>query len=126
MGTPSDLWLLADKETFNWNQDRTPMEYLLAKTQKLRMAGCTEDDELVPRVWEGLRDAPHLFLTMAHKKNAPLEDFRQYLQDVQEVEIAEQKRRARLDRKSKDQRRAELEEHSGRGADKGEREHKTH
>src|SRR2546421_12983246 len=100
MGTPSDLRLLADKETFNWNQDRTPMEYLLAKTQKLRMAGCTEDDELVPRVWEGLRDAPHLFLTMAHKKNAPLEDLRQYLQDVQEVEIAEQKRLAPRARKN--------------------------
>ena len=50
MGSPSDLRLLADKETFNWNQDRTPMEYLLAKTQKLRIVGCTNNDELVARV----------------------------------------------------------------------------
>ena len=58
------------------------MEYLLAKTQKLRIAGCTDNDELVARVWEGLRGAPRLFLTMADKKNSSLATFRQYLQDV--------------------------------------------
>jgi hypothetical protein len=102
IGILSDLWLLADKEIFSWNQDRILIEYLLAKIQKLRIAGCTEDNKLVPCIWEGLRDIPHLFLTIAHKKNILLEDFRQYLQDVQEVEIAEQKRQARFDRKTVD------------------------
>ena len=58
MGSTSDLHLLTNKEIFNWSQDCTPMEYLLAKTQKLWMAGCTDDDELVACIWEGLRDAP--------------------------------------------------------------------
>src|SRR5205814_986262 len=88
--------------------------------------GCTEDNQLVPRVWEGLRDAPHLFLMMVHKKNTPLEDFCQYLQDIQEVEIAEQKRRAQLNRKTTDQRRSATGEHSIRAEDKGKREHKPY
>src|SRR5438045_3497386 len=47
MGSSSDLRLLADKETFNWNQDWMPMEYLLVKMQKLRMASCRDNNELV-------------------------------------------------------------------------------
>ena len=58
MGSTSDLCLLTNKKVFNWSQDHTAMEYLLAKTQKLWMAGCTVDDELVACIWEGLRDAP--------------------------------------------------------------------
>src|SRR5438045_6738234 len=50
MGSSLDLRLLADKETFNWNQDQTPMEYLLVKMQKLWMASCTDNDELIAHV----------------------------------------------------------------------------
>ena len=42
------------------------------KTQKLQMAGCTDDDKLVACIWEGLRDAPQLFLMMVDKKSSSL------------------------------------------------------
>ena len=114
MGSSSDLHLLADKEMFNWNQDQTPMEYLLVKMQKLWMAGCTDNDELVAHVWEGLRDAPHLFLTMADKKNSSLAIFCQYLQDIQEVESEEHQKCNCLERKASKQRRAPAERDNDR------------
>ena len=114
MGSSSDLRLLADKEMFNWNQDQMPMEYLLVKMQKLRMAGCMDNNELVAHVWEGLRDAPCLFLTMADKKNSSLAIFRQYLQDVQEVKSEEHQKCNHLKRKASKQRRAPAERDNDR------------
>ena len=114
MGSSSDLCLLADKETFNWNQDQMPMEYLLVKMQKLQMASCMDNNELIAHVWEGLRDAPHLFLTMADKKNSSLAIFRQYLQDVQEVKSEEHWKCNHLERKASKQRRAPAERDNDR------------
>src|SRR5947209_1513227 len=94
------------------------MDYLLTKTPKLRMAGCTDNDELVARVWEGMRDAPRLFLTMADKKNSTLAVFHQYLQDVQEIKEEEYRKRYRPKKKTPKQKRHLADEYNTRSRDR--------
>jgi hypothetical protein len=99
---------------FSWNQDWILIEYLLAKIQKLQIAGCTDNDKLVACIWKGLRDAPWLFLTIADKKDSSLAIFCQYLQDIQEVESEEYQKYNYFEKKALEQKRPPADKDNNR------------
>ena len=85
MGTDAQLRSAADKESFRWNQGRSPAEYVDEKVGKLRLAGITNDIDLVQRVYEGFLATPDLQAALAAYVRADLQAFRQYLREVQDI-----------------------------------------
>ncbi|KAF7502142.1 hypothetical protein GJ744_006984 [Endocarpon pusillum] len=83
MGTAAQLRYTAGKETFNWDQDRTPAEYVDEKVAKLRVARMTAEEDIVTRVYKGL-EPRELRVSMTPYKGGGLRAFSEMLREIQD------------------------------------------
>lgn len=85
LGPDAQLHSVADKESFRWNQGRSPVEYVDEKVGKLRLAGITNDIDLVQRVYEGFQSTPELQAALAAYARTDLQVFHEYLREIQDI-----------------------------------------
>jgi hypothetical protein len=83
MPRPAQLYAQARNETFRWNQNRTPAEYVTHKIRLLRIAGITNDDHVVEELHNGFIRCPEMHLVMEASVKEQGNDIAEYRRTVQ-------------------------------------------